>query len=278
MGIGREEKSVDKCPNCGAEIRSTSRFCTSCGFRIPERPTADSSADAVPSYASTWQPQPTRQDASLSKSIENREASESRETAEKAEASAPAHDWSAPLVAPSPIVREESAGFREVEETIADISENKINIALYHIDRIREMLPDLSQWTQDRANAVNDAIAHMEEAIKGRESDDEPYHGLRETVAAARRRPRDIDVMVALTDRATDIADLLAAHDSYSIGIRKSLIALKPLAVEYVRVSKRRPRVRRPSSSASPSQMPAETSPPGMATIPEPSAPVAESV
>jgi hypothetical protein len=29
---------VDKCPNCGQPSRPGARFCTSCGFRLPERP------------------------------------------------------------------------------------------------------------------------------------------------------------------------------------------------------------------------------------------------
>jgi hypothetical protein len=29
---------VDKCPNCGQPIRPGAKFCTSCGFRLPERP------------------------------------------------------------------------------------------------------------------------------------------------------------------------------------------------------------------------------------------------
>src|SRR5438046_890763 len=29
---------VDKCPNCGQPSRPGARFCTSCGFRLPDRP------------------------------------------------------------------------------------------------------------------------------------------------------------------------------------------------------------------------------------------------
>ena len=133
-----------------------------------------------------------------------------------------------------------TAGFNTEEDSVVDRSQNKINVALYHIETLRQLMPDLSAWSEERAQAVNSAIAAMEAAIKGREADDSPYVSLRQTVAAARKDPRDIDVMIALSDRALDIEDLLAAHDKYSIGIRTALIDLKPLAVEYVRVPKRR--------------------------------------
>lgn len=148
----------------------------------------------------------------------------------------------APAIAPDPIdeIVAATAGFNSADDSVVDMSQNKVNLALFHIETLRQILPDLSNWSEDRAEAVNNAIAAMEAAIKGREGDDDAFANLRRTVAAAKKDPRDIDVMIALSDRSTDIEDLLAAHDKYSIGIRTALIDLKPLAVEYVRVPKRR--------------------------------------
>jgi hypothetical protein len=160
----------------------------------------------------------------------------------------------APAIAVDPIdeIVAATAGFNSADDSIVDMSQNKVNMALFHIETLRQILPDLSNWTEDRAEAVNDAIAAMEAAIKGREADDDPYVSLRHTVAAAQKDPRDIDVMIALSDRSKDIEDLLKAHDKYSIGIRTALIDLKPLAVEYVRVPKaRRPATRKPAASRS---------------------------
>ena len=160
----------------------------------------------------------------------------------------------APAIAVDPIdeIVAATAGFNSADDSIVDMSQNKVNMALFHIETLRQILPDLSNWTEDRAEAVNDAIAAMEAAIKGREGDDDPFVSLRHTVAAAQKDPRDIDVMIALSDRSKDIEDLLKAHDKYSIGIRTALIDLKPLAVEYVKVPKaRRPATRRTSTSRS---------------------------
>ncbi|MGC4047605.1 MAG: hypothetical protein QM758_27745 [Armatimonas sp.] len=145
-----------------------------------------------------------------------------------------------------------TAGFNASDDSVSNVSANKINIALYHIETLRQLIPDLTQWSVERAGAVNSAIAAMELALKGREADDQPFNGLRHTVAAARKDPRDIDVMIALSDRALDIEDLLKAHDNYSIALRTALIDLKPLAVEYVKIpAKRRAPARKPAASRS---------------------------
>lgn len=251
---------MEPCPNCGQPVRATARFCTSCGYRIPERAQGSTSNSSSSGFASTW--------------IE-----ESTGTASAAEPVAPASTWpvapaaevveekvevvetvepaaevvyAPPAVAVDPIddIVAASAGFNDDQESLVDMSQNKVNIALYHIETLRQMMPDLSAWSTERAQSVNAAIDAMETAIKGREADDDTFNGLRQTVAAARKDPRDIDVMVALSDRALDIEDLLKAHDAYSIGIRKALIELKPLAVEYVRVPKRRTAPARKSSTS----------------------------
>ena len=160
--------------------------------------------------------------------------------------------YAPPAIAVDPIdeIVAATAGFNAIDGTIAKTSANKINVALYHIETLRQLMPDLSNWSQDRAEAVNDAIAAMEAALKGREEEEAPFSSLRQTVAAAKKDPRDIDVMIALSDRSKDIEDLLAAHDKYSIGIRTALIDLKPLAVEYIRMPKRRTTTARKSTSA----------------------------
>lgn len=169
-----------------------------------------------------------------------------------ADAAAPVSVYAPPAIPVDPIadIVAATSGFNAEEDSLVDLSQNRINIALYHIETLRQLVPELSEWSEDRAQSVNSAIAAMEAAIKGREADDVTYNGLRHTVAAARKDPRDIDVMIALSDRAVDIEDLLAAHDKYSIGIRTALIDLKPLAVEYVRVPvKRRPPARKPATT-----------------------------
>lgn len=161
--------------------------------------------------------------------------------------------YAAPVIVPDPIdeIVAATAGFNTEEDTIVDRSHNQINVALYHIETLRQLLPGLSDWSEDRAEAVNSAISAMETALKGRESDDDPYTNLRHTVAVAKKDPRDIDVMIALSDRAKEIEDLLDAHDKYSVGIRNALIDLKPVAVDYVAVPKKRAPARKTTSTRS---------------------------
>jgi hypothetical protein len=140
------------------------------------------------------------------------------------------------------------------ENTINDMAENRVNIALFHIERLRQLVPDITGWSEQQAGSVNTAIFQLETALKGREEAGDPYLALRETVKAAKRRPRDIDVMIALADRAAEIEDLLAAHDTYSLGVREALFAIKPAAVSYVAAAKRRPVHRRYTHRATPKQ------------------------
>lgn len=50
---------IDRCPNCGQTVRPGARFCTSCGFRLPEQPAesapqASRSPFATTSTVSPW--------------------------------------------------------------------------------------------------------------------------------------------------------------------------------------------------------------------------------
>jgi len=254
---------VEPCPNCGQPIRATARFCTSCGYRIPERP--QGSTDSSSGFASTWIEESTGAAPAVepapSPAVTSPTAAVETAAPEPAAAPAPVvvvetadeSIFAAPVVAPDPIdeIVAATAGFNSEDDSIVDRSHNKINMALFHIETLRQLLPDLSNWSEDRAEAVNAAIAAMEAAIAGREGDDETFSSLRQTVAAAKKDPRDIDVMIALSDRSKDIEDLLEAHDKYSIGIRTALIELKPLAVEYVNVPRKRAPARKTTSTRS---------------------------
>ncbi|MEZ4498859.1 MAG: hypothetical protein R2839_02105 [Thermomicrobiales bacterium] len=159
---------------------------------------------------------------------------------------APTH---AAVVVPAPVPMSAPGPAPQVvaEETINDAAANQVNIALFHIERLKQLVPDITGWSEDQAAAVNRAIGALETALKGREDASDPYHGLRETVKAAKTRNRDIDVMVALTDRAAEIEDLLSAHDQYSSGVREALFAIKPAAVNYVAAATRRPARKSPA-------------------------------
>ena len=139
------------------------------------------------------------------------------------------------------------------EESINDAAENRINIALFHVERLRQLVPDLTGWSEEQAATVEKAILSLEAGLKGREDQGDPYVTLRATVAEAKKDPRDIDVMIALSDRAAEIEDLLAAHDQYSQALREALIEIKPVAVTYVAQRKKPTR----KSTARPRRKPA---------------------
>ena len=252
---------MEPCPNCGQPIRATARFCTNCGYRIPERP--QGSTSSTPGFASTWIEESTGAPAATEAPAVSGEPESPAATwpAGTEQVAAPAQQdetaeraiYAPPVVASDPIdeIVAATAGFNADEDTIVERSTNQVNVALYHIETLRQLLPSLTDWSEDRAEAVNNAIAAMEAAIKGREEDGEPFASLRQTVAAAKKDPRDIDVMIALSDRSKDIEDLLTAHDAYSIGIRTALIELKPVAVDYVRVPKKRTPARKTTSTRS---------------------------
>lgn len=262
---------MEPCPNCGQPIRATARFCTSCGYRIPERAPGSTESNGS-GFASTWIEETTGvapeavavADPASTWPVGSGDTSQEQVRALDVQWVAPdlaqqvaeidEAIYAAP-VAVAPTTNEivsSTAGFNSSDDSVVNVSQNKVNVALYHIETLRQLLPDLSAWSEERAASVNAAIAAMEVALKGREADDHPYHSLRQTVAAAKKDPRDIDVMVALSDRSRDIEDLLAAHDTYSYALRTALIDLKPLAVEYVRVPpKRRAPAAKPAASRS---------------------------
>ncbi|MBX3071862.1 MAG: zinc ribbon domain-containing protein [Thermomicrobiales bacterium] len=255
---------METCPNCGAEIRSTARFCTTCGFRIPERTAgvAESGGSAsswgvaaVESTTTTEAPElvtwpPVRSESIVAAVVESDVVAVADEP--------PAATTPEPPALVVPAVPEAPGRLASIvdEETINDTTENKVNIALFHIERLQQLVPDITGWSEEQAASVNKAIASLEKSLEGREDDGDPYHGLRETVKTARTRNRDIDVMVALTDRAAEIQDLLAAHDGYSKAVRDSLFALKPAAVDYVAAVKaparRAPRKRTTRTTTTP--------------------------
>ncbi len=264
---------MNRCPNCDSEIRATARFCTSCGFRIPERSAetpgqADQESLFAPG-ASGWGVRPAEPvaNAQLVGASEKANDSLQENTVDSPEvrdvsvsvpelldnapeAESAVHPVAVPVPAgPIPNV--------VAEETINDIAENRVNIALFHIERLRQLVPDITGWSEQQAESVDKAVSALETALKGREDADSPYESLRETLKAVKRDSRDIDVMIALADRAAEIEDVIAAHDDYSRGVREALLAIKPAAVNYVKEPKKRPARRRPARK-SPAKKPAE--------------------
>ncbi|CAN5751697.1 hypothetical protein BH23CHL5_BH23CHL5_08930 [soil metagenome] len=264
---------MNQCPNCGNEIRATARFCTSCGFRMPERfaephvqtgsgsPYAPGAAgwgsrpDVSVAVAQTESESENENDSRHENSVESPDV---RETPE----SVPVTPDDAlqvvsdvlPVATPLPTGPVPNV---VAEETINDIAENRVNIALFHIERLRQLVPDITGWSEQQAESVDKAVTALETALKGREEAESPYESLRETLKAVKRDSRDIDVMIALADRAAEIEDVIAAHDDYSQGVREALLAIKPAAVNYVKEIQKRPARKRPARK-SPAKKPAE--------------------
>ena len=238
---------METCPNCGSDVRTTARFCTSCGFRIPERAAGSTSIDGAGSRNEArdlWGTPaesgavPTEAAAVVSPEVQNDWVSQTASDAESAKESVAAYPaQSVSTVGSVAVATTDDGGVAPIlatEESINDSAENRINIALFHVERLRQLVPDLSGWSEEQAASVNKAISLLEAGLKGREDQGYPYETLRVTIADAKKDPRDIDVMIALSDRASEIEDLLRAHDQYSAALREALFEIKPAAVNYV--------------------------------------------
>ena len=306
---------MENCPNCGNELRPTARFCTSCGFRMPEQSatatTTGGGSDGLPAQSLGWGVPVTEPAPAVDKTSAAAAAAASDPDPNsipgvvqwKPVETPPAQaEPAASPVEPVPAGEIETIAppgpIPDVvaENTINDMAENRVNIALFHIERLKQLVPDITGWSEQQASSVDLAISALDMALKGREEAGDPYQSLRETLKIARRDPRDIDLMIALADRAGEIEDLLAAHDQYSAGVREALFAIKPAAVNYVTEVTKRPakgRARRTAtkkaapeketdSSATPGKTPeAKTAKPAVAaegetSVSDPTGPASE--
>lgn len=111
---------VDKCPNCGQPSRPGARFCTSCGFRLPERPVEQEPSPlsrspfaTTSTVAASWWPSATATDE------KTEPAGEQEQDAGTVEESAPAATAES-SVADEPVAADADA---LVSETVATAEE-----------------------------------------------------------------------------------------------------------------------------------------------------------
>ncbi len=94
---------MERCPNCGASIRTGARFCTACGFRLVQ--TADASAVPEP-VATVLDPSPSEAVEQPERIVWHREQPDATSTAERSDAVASPD--SSPVIATPPSADKES--------------------------------------------------------------------------------------------------------------------------------------------------------------------------
>lgn len=209
------EGDTRRCPNCGSHNRTTAKFCVTCGVRIPdEAPAARDPFTATPATA-TWPAPPS--------------AAAQPAVAEPASVPAPSGwgGWGAPTPAAEPPTAARAIAAEEVEFDIHEAidrpapaadpgietpGDDALGQAIELLDTLRDLLPTVL------ASAGGTAVGNAA-AVLAQTSDDD-YSALRAMVAEATERPRDIDVMIRLSQRIGDITDLLAERDRLRAALR----------------------------------------------------------
>ena len=208
------EGDTRRCSNCGFDNRTTAKFCVTCGVRIPDAAPPARDPYTATAATATW-PAPTRpaeaaaaQDSWAGWGAPS-EPGEStlNQPAEVVAALEQALDEgdAAAMGAAAPLTRMPAFGD-------AAPAGDALGQAIELLDTLRGLLP-IALAT----SAVG--AGHDADAVLAQTSDDD-YSALRGLVAEAEARPRDIDVMIRLSQRIDDITDLLAERDRLRAALR----------------------------------------------------------
>ncbi len=256
---------MERCPNCGATVREGARFCTACGFRMvaphDERPAdavaardqnswwAPPSEDAVPAademqLASPAAPAPADETPpgggsfwdrieEATQEQEHRPAEPQQQWAaaanatpstkpQEGEAAAEASDSTSTMIftpASSPEGPDEAASESDPDEAVAvaageDEIERAAPVAASHG---LALISELQQVCRRL-----DAARAQEDAALATRLDE-----LQTAIQEARERPREIDVMLAISARLETIDALIASNQRMTSAIDEALRSLE---------------------------------------------------
>jgi len=254
---------MDRCPNCGAPVRSGAKFCTTCGFQLsvaddapstggawsggageptPATPLSDAGADPMPveapeavgsdtvsdaprtDEASSWMAAAT---SAWPPSWEAPTAPTTALDADGIEASpSPAGEVPESNASPPAMVdaRSEDEGERG-DPGAAD----PLATARALVEELRDLLPAVAAGAGFRPAPNLDGVAADLDAAR-RQPDaarSREFDALRAALEHARDRPRDVDTMLDLVGRVAVVLALLDAHDRYATAIDRAVAALR---------------------------------------------------
>lgn len=252
---------MESCPNCGTPGRLGAKFCTTCGYRIPDDE-IDPAADGAPADISetelvasgsmaAWPAVPSSSEAlaggdwgqnAAAKGAIDVESTQDDENEPSTLWSETAADpWPSPPgdVAAEPIASGSVAG--EQPSDAADEAEQDTHWAATAPNHAETA--DASARATQLLDELRDAIGAIgrEPAVdlSGVISDldvaatppgalaPEEVAELRDALLAARERPRDVDTIVDLTKRVDSLLALVIAYDRAIAAIERSLDVLR---------------------------------------------------
>jgi hypothetical protein len=231
---------MNRCPNCAAQNREGAKFCTSCGFRLPVESAPLITSERSP-FATT-STVPPFEETSL-ESVENSHAEPGFSTwnTPPAEEPAPGLSWDAgppqntsvpvnddmiaSLVADTdqPTSEEQTNSVESPASTEAGPpAERRASGESPTVDHLLKLVRDLEYGLIELADAapargsgdsrlLANALADLQ--------DEDDLVPLRNAVATAQERPRDVDVMLDLVLRADAISSLLTERDQLKSAI-----------------------------------------------------------
>lgn len=221
---------MNACPNCGADLRPNARFCTSCGFRLPETveapPPARQSPFETPSSSSEqwWKaaglsrPPGIPDDEPAAGSAAPAAAPTPGEPVEvpaRPEVTPPALPgwWRVQAVGLTIVPDDQDAGAGtgaagDQGEPVATLS-GPPEVLQDAVTRLQEALAALTAASRPE---VQQAVARVR-ALAGPDAErDARIAGLAGAVATATDRPRDVDTMLELVNHLETIDLLLRSH------------------------------------------------------------------
>lgn len=237
---------MERCPNCGEMVRSGARYCTTCGYRMPDPPSdaasrvTNSDVPSPPSAPHGWPeyapPRSESPDPSPSATSAPGEG-EPDATGEAPGDASIASFWPAPAVAPVEM-QSTDAEIAEIATVVADGSdveetpeageipgspEREHVLAL--IDEVREFVVSIPN---DDRDALRGVVAELEVASTTPGAfDPDELANLRDALLAARDRPRDLDTVLDLTRRIDSMVALVFAYERSHAAIERALDVLR---------------------------------------------------
>jgi len=244
---------MNRCPNCAAQNREGAKFCTSCGFRLPVTSAPTNSHDRSPFATTSTVPPYADQSAEAPKAPESTEEPGFATWNAPQAAETPGKSWDAPPPQDTAVpVNEEMIASLvgdsgQATETEAPAAEPAVDMPAASnwapaqaapvrgtdntasVDQLLKLVRELEYGLVELADApaatsVSAPAAPtanprlLSNALADLQSEDE-LTPLRNAVASAQERPRDVDIMLDLVLRADAIAAVITERDQLKAAI-----------------------------------------------------------